>query len=90
MDLNIKKKLLYRSKHRGCKEMDLLLGGFASNNVDLLDSVGIMEYEQLLSEEDNDIFNWIIGGQEVPLRLKNNKVLHLLLDSQMKKATSIL
>ncbi|AIL65963.2 Flavinator of succinate dehydrogenase [Rickettsiales bacterium Ac37b] len=85
MDQNIKKKLLYRSKHRGCKEMDLLLGGFASRNIGSLDSYGIIEYDELLSEDDSDIFNWIIGRQKVPLRLENNKILHLLIEFQTRK-----
>ena len=31
---NLKKKLLYRSKRRGTKEMDLLLGSFVKKYVD--------------------------------------------------------
>jgi len=32
------KKLIYRSNHRGTKEMDLLIGGFANNNLQSLTS----------------------------------------------------
>ena len=32
----LKKKILYRSRHRGTKEMDLLLGNFVKKYVNLL------------------------------------------------------
>ena len=34
---NIRKKILFRSWHRGTKEMDLILGEFANNNVSDMD-----------------------------------------------------
>ena len=30
----LKKKIIYRSGHRGSKEMDLLLGNFVKKNID--------------------------------------------------------
>jgi len=35
------KKLIYRSNHRGTKEMDLLIGGFANNNLQSLTSARV-------------------------------------------------
>ncbi|MGB0844574.1 MAG: succinate dehydrogenase assembly factor 2, partial [Alphaproteobacteria bacterium] len=34
---NIRKRLLWRATHRGTKEVDLLLGTFAAENVGLMD-----------------------------------------------------
>ena len=33
---NLKKQIIYRSSHRGTKEMDLLLGSFVKKNIDKL------------------------------------------------------
>ena len=35
---NLKKKILYRSIHRGFKEMDLLLGSFVKKNIEKFDN----------------------------------------------------
>ena len=32
----LKKQIIYRSSHRGTKEMDLLLGNFVTQNIDSL------------------------------------------------------
>ena len=34
----LKKQIIYRSTHRGTKEMDLLLGKFVKKNIDKLDT----------------------------------------------------
>lgn len=60
------KRLKYRSSHRGCKETDLVLGPFAERQLPLLgaDMVGV--YEELLEENDWDIWNWLIGKTATP------------------------
>lgn len=60
------KKLIYRSKNRGCKEMDIALGNFAVNGISSLNNNELQVYEQLLEEPDNDIWNWLVGAAEIP------------------------
>ena len=55
------KRLRYRSWHRGWKETDLILGSFADENLDKLDAATIDIYEQLLDENDADIWDWLVG-----------------------------
>lgn len=47
---------------RGIKEMDLILQGFADAHLDALGDAEMVLYDQLLSENDHDIYGWI-GGQ---------------------------
>ncbi len=54
----LKKKILYRSTHRGNKEMDLLLGGFVKKNIDLFDESDLRDLEKLLLLSDEKIQNW--------------------------------
>ena len=46
---NLKKKILYRSEHRGTKEMDLLLGNFVKRYVNFLNERELYELESLLN-----------------------------------------
>ena len=55
------KRLRYRSCHRGCKETDLILGRFSDQGLLTLSGPLLDTYEQLLDENDADIWDWIIG-----------------------------
>jgi|TARA_B110000444_G_C18597076_1_gene481228 antitoxin CptB len=57
-------KLIYRSWHRGTKELDLILGNFITENVQILTDIEISRYEVLLDSEDPDIYNWIVKHEE--------------------------
>ncbi len=48
------------STHRGCKEMDIILGKFAENNLDNLTSDEIAIFERLLSEADAIIYHSLV------------------------------
>jgi antitoxin CptB len=55
------KRLRYRSWHRGWKETDLILGQFADDNLSKMEADTIDIYEQLLDENDADIWDWLVG-----------------------------
>lgn len=57
-------KLIYRSWHRGTKELDLILGNFISENIQNLSNIEIENYEILLNCEDPDIYKWIVNQEE--------------------------
>jgi antitoxin CptB len=61
-----RKRLKFRSWHRGTREMDLLLGRFADSSLDAFDGVALRAYAALLEESDPDIYNWITGREECP------------------------
>ena len=60
-----RKRLRYRSWHRGCKETDLLLGRFADEKLALLPASQLAAYERLLDESDADIWDWL-NGHDAP------------------------
>ena len=55
---NTLKRLKIRSWRRGTKEMDLILGNFADDNLDSLSSYDLKTYDQFLNENDNDLYDW--------------------------------
>lgn len=61
-----RKRALYRSWHRGTREMDLLLGGFADRHLATFSERQIGLYEALLERADADIYDWMCGRSAVP------------------------
>jgi antitoxin CptB len=61
-----RKRLKYRSWHRGTKEMDLLLGPFADACLDEFDAGLLAAYEALLEESEPDLYEWILGRATPP------------------------
>ena len=65
MDIR-RKRLLYQSTHRGTKEADLLLGGFASAHLARLTEPQLDRFEALLQENDADLVDWIMEKAPAP------------------------
>lgn len=59
-------KLLFRSWHRGMREMDLILGRFADAEIDTLTGAELDQYETLLDISDTELLPWITGQRPVP------------------------
>jgi antitoxin CptB len=55
-----RKKLLFRSSHRGTKEMDLLLGGFFQENYQILSESELLEFQDILELTDKALSDWLI------------------------------
>ena len=62
----LRKKLLFRSSHRGTKEMDILLGTFFKDNYDLLEEKELLEFKILLMITDKALSDWLIMGKNDP------------------------
>ncbi|NBO19140.1 MAG: succinate dehydrogenase assembly factor 2 [Proteobacteria bacterium] len=65
------KRLLYQSWYRGCKETDKILGRFARAHIEALSADDLDLFEQLMNEDDHDIFAWITGKQPIPTEYKS-------------------
>ncbi|QQV75390.1 hypothetical protein H6P87_00946 [Rickettsia tillamookensis] len=63
---SLQKKLFYRSKNRGCKEMDYILGSFAEKYLSLMDEKKLESYTLILDQNDNDLYNWINNKSSAP------------------------
>jgi antitoxin CptB len=61
---NLIKKLLYRSNHRGTKEMDLLIGGFANENLKILRPEELKEFELILNFTDKELSSWLVDNKK--------------------------
>jgi antitoxin CptB len=61
-----RRRLLFRSWHRGTREADLILGSFAEAHLGEFDTVQLDRYEALLEVSDADLFDWISGRATPP------------------------
>ncbi len=67
MDLGPRaKKVLYRAHHRGFKEADILIGGFADREVPTMDAADLDAFEALLEVPDQELYAWITGNEPPP------------------------
>ena len=62
-----RRKLLFRSWHRGIREMDLILGSFADAEIAILTDAELDQYEDLLELQDADLLSWVTGDSRVPV-----------------------
>ena len=60
------RRILFRSWHRGMREMDLILGRFADAQIANLTESELCDYERLLEAPDRDVFSWLTGEAETP------------------------
>lgn len=61
-----RRKARFRAWHRGMRETDLLLGGFADREIDRLDEAELAEFERLIEIGDNDLLRWLTGEASPP------------------------
>ena len=73
-----RKRLLFRSWHRGTRESDLILGRFADAHLAGFDAGQLDRYQALLECSDVDLFDWITGRATPPPE-HNHDVTRLLL-----------
>jgi antitoxin CptB len=64
-----RRRLLFRSWHRGIREMDLVLGRFADAHIAELSDAELDEYETWLEIPDQQIFTWVNGSQPAPAEI---------------------
>ena len=68
----LRKRIFYRSMHRGTKEMDLLLGNFAKKYVNSLSENELCELESLLNTDDEILYKWYLNQDTNALIPVNN------------------
>ena len=73
-----RKKLLWRASHRGIKEMDILMGGFAKARVGQMTETELTALEALIELPDQEMLSWITGETTIPFDITNPLLPELL------------
>jgi antitoxin CptB len=61
-----RKRLLWRATHRGIKEMDIVVGGFAQARLSNMSIGELALFEVLLEIPDQELLSWTTGQEPVP------------------------
>jgi antitoxin CptB len=61
-----RRRLLFRSWHRGTREADLIMGRFADAHIEAFSDGELDQYEYLLDAIESDLLAWMTGAQPVP------------------------
>lgn len=61
-----RRRLLFRARHRGTKEADLMIGAFAERNIAGFTTAELDELEAVLEFPDVDLSDWLTGRREIP------------------------
>ena len=69
----LKKQIIYRSSHRGSKEMDILLGDFVKKYIDEFNYKDLVDLEKILFIEDEILHMWYFDKKS-NRNIPNNKV----------------
>ena len=69
----LKKQIIYRSTHRGTKEMDLLLGDFVKKNIDKFTDSELKDLKNLMEVEDEILQRWFFDKNNEDL-VPHNKI----------------
>lgn len=81
-----KRKARFRAWHRGTREADLVVGGFADRELSGLGEPELELFEGLLNEADADIVKWVTGELPVPTH-QGNDVVRRMIDQARSFAT---
>jgi len=74
---NLKKQIMYRSNHRGTKEMDLLLGNFIKKHIDKFNESELKDLDNLTKIDDDILSNWYFN-KPMDKNVPDNKISKLL------------
>lgn len=61
-----RRRLLFRARHRGTQETDLLVGGFVTAELAAMDEAALASLEAILDLPDPDLLDWLTGRRPVP------------------------
>ena len=61
-----RRRILFRSWHRGMREMDLIMGRFADVMIDRMSDAELDDFERLMQAPDPDMYDWIANDTPPP------------------------
>jgi antitoxin CptB len=59
-----RRRAVWRSSHRGTKELDLLIGGYANARLAAMSEAELSHFETFLAVNDPQLQEWLLAPQE--------------------------
>ena len=73
-----RKRLLWRAHHRGIREMDLVMGGFATDNLKNMSEAELAQFSILLDIPDQELLAWLTDQETVPPNMASTMLAKML------------
>ena len=80
----LKKKIIYRSRYRGTKEMDILLSSFVKDVINHLDNDELENLFNLLYIDDDNLYKFK-QGIKTEVQINENRISKMFKDYIYKK-----
>ena len=80
----LKKKIIYRSKYRGSKEMDILLSSFVKDIINHLNNDELEDLFNLLNIDDDNLYKFK-QGIKTEVQINENRISKMFKDYIHKK-----
>jgi len=61
-----RKRLLWRATHRGIREMDILVGGYAAAHIHAMGLADLDQLEAIIALPDQEMLAWATRQEKVP------------------------
>ncbi|HLH49928.1 MAG TPA: succinate dehydrogenase assembly factor 2 [Roseiarcus sp.] len=61
-----RRRILFRAWRRGTREMDLVMGHFADQEIAAMSERELDQFETLLEAPDPEVLAWVLGDAPVP------------------------
>jgi antitoxin CptB len=61
-----RRRAAWRAAHRGTKELDLLIGGYAQRRLSSMEDPELAEFEEFLAASEPELQSWLLAP-EMPL-----------------------
>jgi len=74
---DLKNQILYRSTHRGTKEMDMLLGRFVKKYINELNDKDLLDLDEILNYDDEILFKWYFNRSSWKI-VQENRITRML------------
>jgi len=70
-------QIIYRSTHRGTKEMDILLGNFVKKNIGKFNDNDLSKLIKILNYDDEVLYKFYFNKNN-NIKIEDNKILKML------------
>tara|TARA_B100001765_G_C19221753_1_gene214198 strand:- start:56 stop:310 length:255 start_codon:yes stop_codon:yes gene_type:complete len=74
---NLINQIIYRSTHRGSKEMDIILGNFVKRHINIFDDKELSDLVKILNYDDEFLYRCYIDKND-NASIQNNKIMKML------------
>ncbi|KAI9298560.1 DUF339-domain-containing protein, partial [Neoconidiobolus thromboides FSU 785] len=87
---NLRRRLVYQCRKRGILETDLILSTFVGKYLNDLSYEDCKQFDQLLNENDWDIYYWATEERTPPANIEGLKVFQLIKEHAKNREKKVL